>query len=164
MGGAHVAHNDTILELATSAALRLRSCLMVAVSCEHREGQRKSSSRVDACVVHSVSVFHVAGLNVPEGGNVYQAQKAIMNPNQEKKNTRPYMLMGLKKGIDRAFRLIRFTSGADQRSESLSPMVACLSTGWVETDKKLSTAGGWLWLRGGKDFSLLRSEKSQCLE
>ncbi len=65
-------------------------------------------------------------LRLTRGGKVYQAQKAIMNPNHEKKNTRPYMLMGLKKGIDRAFRLIGFTSGADQRSESLNPMMTVL--------------------------------------
>lgn len=56
------------------------------------------------------------------GGNVYQAQKATINPNQEKKNTRPYMLMGLKKGIERAFRLIGFTSGASHSTEIVNAM------------------------------------------
>jgi len=35
-----------------------------------------------------------------------------MKPNHEKKNTRPYMLMGLKRGIARALRVMGFTSGA----------------------------------------------------
>ena len=43
---------------------------------------------------------------------MYHAQKAIMKPNHEKKKTRPYMLMGLKKGMERAFRLIGLISGA----------------------------------------------------
>ena len=46
-----------------------------------------------------------------------------MKPNQEKKNTRPYMLIGLKKGIERAFRLIGFTSGASHRTEILNAMM-----------------------------------------
>ena len=45
----------------------------------------------------------------------YQDQKASMNPNQAKVNTRPYMLTGFKPGIDRAFRLIGLTSGARHR-------------------------------------------------
>lgn len=42
-----------------------------------------------------------------------------MNPNQEKKNTRPYTLIGLKKGTERAFRVIGLTSGASQRYANL---------------------------------------------
>lgn len=45
----------------------------------------------------------------------YHDQKAIMKPNQEKKKVRPYVVdMGLRKGIERAFWLIGFTSGARQ--------------------------------------------------
>lgn len=55
-------------------------------------------------------------LNIP-----YHDQKAIMNPNQEKKNVRPYVVeIGLKKGIERAFWLTGLTSGARQRSEKVS--------------------------------------------
>lgn len=51
----------------------------------------------------------------------YHDQKAIMKPNHEKKNVRPYVVeMGLKKGIDRAFWLTGLTSGARQRSEKVS--------------------------------------------
>jgi hypothetical protein len=35
-----------------------------------------------------------------------------MKPNQEKKNTLPYMLTGLSAGIEVAFLLIGFTNGA----------------------------------------------------
>lgn len=50
---------------------------------------------------------------------MYQAQKAIMKPNHEKKNTRPYMLRMLSAGIARAFLLIGLISGALYRSENL---------------------------------------------
>jgi hypothetical protein len=51
----------------------------------------------------------------------YHDQKAIMKPNHEKKNVRPYVVeIGLKKGIDRAFWLTGLTSGARQRSEKVS--------------------------------------------
>jgi len=50
------------------------------------------------------------------GGKAYHDQNAIMKPNQEKKNTRPYMLMGLSAGIDSALRLTGFTLGARHRS------------------------------------------------
>ena len=45
----------------------------------------------------------------------YQDQKARKNPNQAKKKTRPYMLMGFKPGIDLALRLTGLTSGACHR-------------------------------------------------
>jgi hypothetical protein len=40
------------------------------------------------------------------------SQNAIMKPNQEKKNTLPYMLIGLSAGIEVAFLLMGFTNGA----------------------------------------------------
>jgi hypothetical protein len=49
------------------------------------------------------------------GGKAYHDQKAIMKPNQEKKNTLPYMLKGLRAGIDLAFLLTGFTNGACHR-------------------------------------------------
>lgn len=36
-----------------------------------------------------------------------------MKPNHEKKKTRPYLLMGLNIGTERAFLLIGLTSGAE---------------------------------------------------
>ena len=57
------------------------------------------------------------------GGKVYHAQKAIMNPNHEKKKTRPYTLTTLKNGMDRAFRLTGLTSGAAYKWASLRPIV-----------------------------------------
>lgn len=45
-------------------------------------------------------------------GSHTQLQNATKNPNQEKKNTRPYILMGLNPGIERAFRLTGLTTGA----------------------------------------------------
>jgi hypothetical protein len=41
----------------------------------------------------------------------------MKNPNQAKKNTRPYLLKGLRRGIERAFLLMGFTSGADHSVE-----------------------------------------------
>lgn len=43
-----------------------------------------------------------------------QDQKAIKKPHQEKKNTLPYLLKGLRTGIDRAFPLTGLISGACQ--------------------------------------------------
>ena len=45
----------------------------------------------------------------------YHDQNAIMNPNHEKKNTRPYTLTGFRHGIDRALRFTGFTIGALHR-------------------------------------------------
>jgi len=44
----------------------------------------------------------------------------MKKPNHEKKKTLPYMLMGLRSGMERAFLLMGFTSGAVQRE--LIPM------------------------------------------
>jgi len=41
----------------------------------------------------------------------------MKKPNQAKKNTRPYLLKGLSRGMERAFLLMGFTSGADHREE-----------------------------------------------
>lgn len=45
------------------------------------------------------------------GGHT-QLQNATKNPNQANVNTRPYILMGLSPGIERAFRLTGLTTGA----------------------------------------------------
>lgn len=50
---------------------------------------------------------------------MYHAQKEIMNPNQEKKNTRPYMLTTLSIGTVLAFLLTGFIFGAFTRSENV---------------------------------------------
>lgn len=50
-----------------------------------------------------------------------------MNPNQAKKNTLPYLLAGLRIGIERAFPLTGFISGACQRVATLNPILASLS-------------------------------------
>ena len=70
----YVAHKDTMLELATSSGERSRSFLMVWVNYRHCQRQGPAS-RSDT--------------GHTRGGKVYHAQKAIMKPNQEKKNTRP---------------------------------------------------------------------------
>lgn len=48
------------------------------------------------------------------GGKAYQDQKAIKKPNQEKKKTLPYLLKGLRIGMERAFPLTGLISGACQ--------------------------------------------------
>ena len=53
-------------------------------------------------------------------GSTYHDQNAIIKPNQEKVKTRPYTLMGLKAGMERAFRLTGLTSGAFQRVAGLN--------------------------------------------
>lgn len=56
-------------------------------------------------------------------GGAYQDQNAIKKPNQEKKNTLPYSLIGFKKGTERAFLVMGFISGACQRSVTLKPIL-----------------------------------------
>ena len=54
----------------------------------------------------------------------YQERKATRKPDQEKKNVRPYLLMGFNTGIDRAFPFKGLTSGATQRWEILKGIVS----------------------------------------
>lgn len=56
-------------------------------------------------------------------GRTYHDQKATKKPNHAKLNTRPYMLMGLKTGIERALRLTGLMSGAFHSRAGLKPMV-----------------------------------------
>lgn len=64
------------------------------------------------------------------GGKAYQLQNAIKKPNQEKNQTRPYILIGLRPGIDRALWLIGLTSGALKSSIGLYILaVLCEVTG-----------------------------------
>jgi hypothetical protein len=53
----------------------------------------------------------------------YHAKKAIINPNQAKLKTLPYLLKGLRTGTDRAFPLTGLISGAFQREVTLNPIV-----------------------------------------
>jgi hypothetical protein len=55
---------------------------------------------------------------------LYHDRKAIRKPNQEKKKVRPYLLMGLRMGMDRAFLLIGLVSGALHNWETAKGMSA----------------------------------------
>jgi len=63
-------------------------------------------------------------VRVSSGGKAYQERKATRKPDQEKKNVRPYLLMGFNTGIDRAFPFKGLTSGATQRWEILKGIVS----------------------------------------
>jgi hypothetical protein len=54
----------------------------------------------------------------------YQLQKAMKNPNHEKKNTLPYWLMGFSIGMDLAFLLMGLMTGAVQSTDGEN-MVNC---------------------------------------
>jgi hypothetical protein len=56
-------------------------------------------------------------------GETYHDQNAMKKPRYEKKKTRPYLLIGLKTGIDRAFLLYGLSSGADQSVFREKPML-----------------------------------------
>jgi hypothetical protein len=49
------------------------------------------------------------------GDGIYQDQKAMKKPSQEKKKTRPCLLRGFSTGTERALPLRGLSSGADQR-------------------------------------------------
>jgi hypothetical protein len=53
----------------------------------------------------------------------YQDQNAIMKPNHEKKKTRPWMLITLNRGTERALWLIGLSSGAFQSNAGLKPTI-----------------------------------------
>ena len=91
------------------------------------------------------------------GDITYQDKKAIMKPNQEKKNTRPYTVMGLSIGIDRAFLLIGLTSGVAQRREGLKPAIVTFVS-LESTTKTISE------LRCRPSMAELKSENSQRSE
>lgn len=52
----------------------------------------------------------------------YHAKKAIMNPNQEKKYTLPYLLKGFNIGMDLALPLTGFISGAFHIDAIVNPI------------------------------------------
>jgi hypothetical protein len=68
------------------------------------------------------SGIDIGGVQEDVIGNVpYHDQNAIMNPNQEKKKTRPYTLVtGLRNGMDWAFLLMGLMAGDRQRREMLA--------------------------------------------
>jgi hypothetical protein len=87
-----------MFELAISTVVRFKSLAMVRV----RSGGKAYLKDPVSASQPSRSVNEVA----------YQDQKASMNANQAKVNTRPYILMGFSPGMDRALRLTGFTTGA----------------------------------------------------
>lgn len=66
---------------------------------------------------------HRCSALLTNGGNAYHDQKATKNPNHEKKNTLPYMLIGFRKGIARALRVMGLTSGAPKAILKLTAIV-----------------------------------------
>ena len=65
----------------------------------------------------------VIGFSESSRVTTYHDQKAIMKPNHEKKNTRPYTLIGFKPGMDRALRLTGLTTGACHRTAGLNMLI-----------------------------------------
>lgn len=61
--------------------------------------------------------------------STHHDQKAIKNPNHEKKKTRPYLLTGFRAGIERAFWLMGLISGCAHRYEALKPMIGGVVSG-----------------------------------
>ena len=55
----------------------------------------------------------------------YQLQKAMKKPNHEKKNTRPYLLIGFSTGMLLAFWLIGLIAGALHKLVSVTMMAMC---------------------------------------
>ena len=102
------------------------------------------------------------------GGNVYHAQNAIMNPNQEKKKTRPWGSTGLRTGTLRAFLLTGLSTGGRQRSENLKPMapVWSLEYGirtacrWVRISQHDEKADRAVGIRKNRSMTFLISSPS----
>lgn len=69
-----------MLELAICCGVRCRSALIECVNCLLSASQQ-NKTLIKWRAVHQHPLTR--------GGNVYHAQNEIMNPNQEKKNTRP---------------------------------------------------------------------------
>ena len=69
-------------------------------------------------------------VTVRRGGKAYQDQNAIKKDHHERRKTRPYILNGLKMGMDWALLLTGLIFGARQRSAISKPM------------RKLSTTNG----------------------
>jgi len=115
-----------MLELAISTGVRPKSLAMVIVNCRYKSTQRPRQPRKFFFEYSQVVGTHTYeqlvslnrsedGVHMHAGDVAYQDQKASMNANQANVNTRPYILIGFKPGIERAFRLIGLTSGARHR-------------------------------------------------
>jgi hypothetical protein len=61
--------------------------------------------------------------NIGSAKCTYHDQNAIMKPNQEKKNTRPWTLITLNRGTERALWLIGLSSGLLQSNAGLKPTI-----------------------------------------
>lgn len=70
----------------------------------------------------------------------YQDKKATKKPNHEKKKVRPYLLMGLRIGIDLAFLVMGLTSGASQRCDNLNPRPIVYEFGEVVRERGDATS------------------------
>ena len=105
-----VAQRAIMLELAMSVLLRCRSLPIVSFRSAALWSGEAQKQRGDYL-----------------RGKAYQDQNATKKPNHEKKNTRPYMLITLKKGIERALWLTGFTAGA-LKSTPRSNMMATFSS------------------------------------
>jgi len=106
-----------MLELAISTGVRPKSLAMVIVNCRYKSTQRPRQPRKFFFEYSQVVGTHTYeqlvslnrsedGVHMHAGDVAYQDQKASMNANQANVNTRPYILIGFKPGIERAFRLI----------------------------------------------------------
>jgi len=111
-----VATRETMLELATCAEVRLRSDLIVTVSC------------CQVSIGDSAGSEYQDEKRLTSGGKVYHAQNAIMKPSHEKKKTRPCRSKGFSTGTLRALLLTGLTTGFRHRSEGLKPMLRSASS------------------------------------
>ena len=73
------------------------------------------------------------------GGKAYHDQNAIMKPNHEKKNTLPYMLIGLSAGMDSAFKLTGFNFGARHKVVISKPIFT--RRGWKLAEEEQIVEG-----------------------
>jgi hypothetical protein len=72
----------------------------------------------------------------------YHDQNAMKKPRYEKKKTRPYLLTGLKTGIDLAFMLCGLTSGADQSMFMANGMMKVQGSGTNRLRPEYPREGG----------------------
>ena len=114
-----------MLEFCTSVGFNFKSLEMVTVNLSNVSDLLSS--------IAGITDSHTSGGNaylpVSVGtirrsfDRTYQDQKATKKPNQAKLNTRPYTLIGLRIGIERALPLTGLISGAFHRRAGLKPMV-----------------------------------------
>jgi hypothetical protein len=115
-----VATKAMMLELPTWAVVKCKSLLIMSWSSGGKAylvGRQQSCMRIDV-----IDDIEFEGLT-------YQDQNAIMKPNQEKKNTRPWILITLNRGTERALWLIGLSSGAFQSNAGLKPTIVTGQSG-----------------------------------